>query len=246
VDVMTETPEQIVTEMKRFILDNWEGFENILRDNNWKEHEDDFNGKEFFIARERPNGNISDFINKLKVMISNDHWYLFYRRLILSSVLFKEGIGYEMFDSNCVSDTLLQSFIAHYTGCNTYHLASMIDKKNKDYINHRDEMYTKFSDAEFGGKLDYFLNFFGFAEAKTIDELELVLKKDGNKKTLKFKSVSIGSLYMTAKRKIEHGDYQDYRKTDYFRAESLKICINHALAEMFLPSLEWADIEEAY
>ena len=104
----------------------------------------------------------------------------------------------------------------------------------------------KFSDAEFGGKLDYFLNFFGFAEAKTIDELELALKKDGNKKTLKFKSVSIGSLYMTAKRKIEHGDYQDYRKTDYFRAESLKICINHALAEMFLPSLEWADIEEAY
>ena len=51
---------------------------------------------------------------------------------------------------------------------------------------------------------------------------------------------------MTAKRKIEHGDYQDYRKTDYFRAEDLKISINHALAEMFLPSLEWPDIKEAY
>ena len=27
---MTETPEQIVTEMRRFILDNWEGFEKYI------------------------------------------------------------------------------------------------------------------------------------------------------------------------------------------------------------------------
>jgi len=242
---MNRTPEQRVEETRKFILDNWDGFEKILRHNNWKVDEDDSTVVNFFHQIDRTKGDISDFINKLKVMISGDNWYTFYRRLMLNEGTRVE-IGFEMFQENCVNDDVLRNFVVHYTDCDITPLTSEINKINKNHIKGNPAMYTKFNVSEFDSKLDEFLEYYGFDTAKTIDKLEKVLRKNGNKKTQRFKSHSLESLYLGAKRKIEHVDYQDYRKTVYFRAEDLKICINHALAEMFLPSLEWKDIEDAY
>ena len=240
---MIKGPRQRVEETRKFILDNWADFENILRNNNWKVNEDDSEAITFLHLSEK--GDISDFINKLKVMISGDHWYTFYRRLMLNEGTRLE-IGFEMFEKNCVNDDGLRSFIVDYTDCDIAPLTSKINEINKDHIKGDKVMYMKFNDSRINSKLDDLLSFFGFDEAKTIGELEKVLRKNGNKKIQQFKSHTLESLYLAAKRKIEYGDNQDYRKTHSFRAEDLKISINHALAEMFLPSLEWKDIEGAY
>ena len=242
---MTNGPRQRVEEIRKFILDNWSDFENILRNNNLKVNEDDLEAITFFHPRECTKGDISDFINKLKVMISGDHWYTFYRRLMLNEGTRVE-IGFEMFQQNCVDEHFLRNFVIHYTDCDIAPLTSEINKINKNHIKGNPAMYTKFNVSKFDSKLDEFLEYYGFDTAKTIDKLEEVLRKDGNKKTQRFKSHTLESLYGAAKRKIEHGDNQDYGKTLHFRAEDLKISITHALAEMFLPSLEWKDIEGAY
>lgn len=242
---MSKTPEQRVEKIRKFILDNWAEFENILRHNNWKMSENDLGVVKFFYPSDCPKSDISDFINKLKTMISKDNWYTFYRKLMLNEGM-KAQIGYEMFQKNCVNDDGLRDFIVDYTDCDIAPLTSKINEINKDHIEDDETMYMKFNDSMINSKLDDLLSFFGFDEAKTISELERVLKKDGNKKTQRFKDHTLESLYSTAKRKIEYGDNQDYRKTHSFRAEDLKISINHALAEMFLPSLEWKDIEGAY
>ena len=243
---MIKTPRQIVEKTRKFILDNSADFENTLR-NNIRKPKDYSGAIWFFDPIECPKGDISDFINKLKEMILGDHWYTFYRRLMLNEGT-RVGIGFEMFpeEAGCVNDDVLRGFIVDYTDCDIAPLTSKINEINKDYIEDDEIMYMKFNDSMINSKLDDLLSFFGFDEAKTISELERVLKEDGNKKTQRFKDHTLESLYSTAKRKIEYGDNQDYRKTHSFRAEDLKISINHALAEMFLPSLEWKDIEGAY
>ena len=175
---MNRTPEQRVEKTRKFILDNWSDFENILRNNNLKVNEDDLEAITFFHPRECTKGDISDFINKLKVMISGDHWYTFYRRLMLNEGTRLE-IGFEMFEKNCVNDDGLRSFIVDYTDCDIAPLTSKINEINKDHIKGDKVMYMKFNDSRINSKLDDLLSFFGFDEAKTIGELEMVLKKKG-------------------------------------------------------------------
>ena len=242
---MSKTPEQRVEKIRKFILDNWAEFENILRHNNWKMPENDLEVVRFFYPRECPKSDISNFINKLKAMISKDNWYTFYRKLMLNKGM-KAQIGYEMFQKNCVNDDGLRAFIVHYTDCDITPLTYEINEINKNYIKDKTAMYTKFNDNEFDSRLNEFLEFYGFSTAKTIDKLLEVMRKDGNTKRKIFKSHPLGSLYIAAKGKIQHRDYQDSSEKKYITAKELKISINHKLTELFLPSLEWKDIKDAY